>query len=58
MNEGDRVTLALDSANVDRGTIIARTGIHKVRVLWEDGDETVEKEHHLKVIKVNHIRRF
>jgi hypothetical protein len=35
-------------ANVDRGTIIQRTSIHKVRVLWEDGDETVEKVEDLR----------
>lgn len=51
--EGDKVCLALDMANVDRGTIIARTGIHEVRVLWEDGDETVEKTTDLKVVEVN-----
>lgn len=53
MNEGDKVTLALDMANLDRGTIIARTKINKVRVLWEDGDETEEKVEDLKVVEVN-----
>lgn len=56
MNEGDKVTLALDMANLDIGTVIGRTGIHKVRVHWDDGDETDEKETDLKVIAHNHIR--
>jgi predicted RNA-binding protein YlqC (UPF0109 family) len=53
MNDGDKVCLALDMANVDRGTIIGRAGIHKVRVLWEDGEETEEKVDDLKVVEVN-----
>ena len=43
MNEGDKVVLAGDMANMDRGTIIRRTGIHEVLIHWEDGDETFEK---------------
>lgn len=53
MKDGDKVCLALDMANVDRGTVIARVRIHEVRVLWEDGDETVEKDTDLKVVEVN-----
>ena len=56
MNEGDKVTLALDMANVDRGVVIGRAGITKVRVLWDDGDETEEKQTDLKVIAENHLR--
>lgn len=58
MKEGDKVTLALDMANVDIGTMIGRTSIHMVRVHWEDGDETEEKDTDLKVIAENHLGRL
>jgi hypothetical protein len=50
MKEGSKVCLALDGAQVDQGTIIQRTSIHKVRVLWEDGDETIERSDDLKEV--------
>ena len=51
MVEGARVSLALDGANEDVGTVIQTTGIHKVRVLWWDGEETIEETEDLKEVK-------
>ena len=51
MNEGDKVCLALDHEGLDKGTVIQRAGIHKIRVLWEDGEETVEKQEDLRTVR-------
>lgn len=50
MVEGTKVCLALDGANEDVGTVIQTTGIHKVRVLWWDGEETSEETWDLKEV--------
>lgn len=48
MMEGEKVCLALDAEGVDPGTIIQRTSIHKLRILWEDGEETEERQEDLR----------
>lgn len=48
MNEGDKVCLALDHVGQDTGVIIQRDGILKLRVLWDDGEETVERSNDLR----------
>lgn len=48
MNEGDKVCLSTDRAGLDRGTIIQRFSIHKVRILWEDGEETIEEDENVR----------
>lgn len=50
MKEGTKVSLALDRANEDVGTVIDTVGIMKVRVLWWDGEETVESPEDLKEV--------
>lgn len=53
MKEGQKVSLALDKANADIGTIIDREGITKVRVLWWDGEETIEQQQDLKEVVIS-----
>ena len=50
MKEGTKVSRALAGAGEDVGTVIDTVGIVKVRVLWWDGEETVERPDNLKEV--------